>query len=121
MWQCKLDKICFWWFVLRICCKPYVWFANLLETCLLLPLLESMHALLKFAHMRDVFVCNLVAIIKVCQGDLYNMYLEQNSNFTAYIFWAFKSLLECKHENIHMKSILNLNFGFQHLAFELNG
>ncbi len=47
-----------------------------------LPLLEFVHALIKFAQMWDVFVCDLVAVIKVCQGDMYNIYLEQNLNFT---------------------------------------
>jgi len=57
-------------------------------------------------------MCNLAIVIKVCQGDLYNMYLEQSSNFTIDTFWAFKSLLECKHENIHTKWIHDLNFRF---------
>jgi hypothetical protein len=80
-------------------------FQTLLGLAYILPLLESMHALIKFAHMRIIFVCDLVVVIKVCQGDIYNMYLEQNSNFTTDIFWAFKSLLEFKHENIHLKWI----------------
>jgi hypothetical protein len=33
-----------------------------------------MHALIKFAQFRDVFVYDLVATIKVCRGDVYNMY-----------------------------------------------
>jgi hypothetical protein len=70
-----------------------------------------MHALFKFARMRDVFVCDLVVTIKVYQGDLYNMYYEQFSNFIASPFWAFKSLFECKYENIQIKWILDLNFG----------
>jgi hypothetical protein len=74
-----------------------------------------------FAYMWDVFVCDLVATIKVYQCDLYNMYLEQSLNFTTNTFWALKSLFECKHENIHMKWIPNLNSRFQHLAFEVNG
>jgi hypothetical protein len=32
----------------------------------ILPLLESMHALIKFAQFKNVFVCDLVATIKVC-------------------------------------------------------
>jgi hypothetical protein len=67
--------------------------------------------------MWDVFMCDLVVAIKVCQDDLYNMYLE----FIVDTFWAFKSLLDCKHENIHMKWILDLNYGLQHFAFEVNG
>ncbi len=66
-----------------------------------------------------MFIYDLMAIIKVCQGDLYNMYLEQSSNFIKNIFSVFKSLLGCKHINIHMKWILDFNFGLQHLAFEV--
>jgi hypothetical protein len=79
------------------------------------------HALIKFAQIRDVFVCDLMAAIKVCQGDLCNMYLEQSSNFMTNTFWVFKSLLECKHGNIHMKWILDFNFGLQRLAFKVHG
>ncbi len=92
----------------------------LLGLACILSLLELVHVFIKFVQMKDVFMCNLMVIIKVCQGDLYNMYLEQTSNFIANIFWAFKSLLECKHENIQMKWIPNLNSRVQHLAFEVN-
>jgi hypothetical protein len=45
----------------------------LLEFGCILPLL-NMHVFIKFAKMKDVFVCNLVDAIKVYYGDLYNMY-----------------------------------------------
>jgi hypothetical protein len=35
-------------------------------------------------------MCNLVVPTKVYEGDLYNMYLEQNLNFTTNTFWAQK-------------------------------
>jgi hypothetical protein len=50
--------------------------------------------------MRDVYVCDMVAAIKVCQGDIFMMDSDQTSKFTTNNFWAFKSLLEFKHENI---------------------
>jgi hypothetical protein len=49
-----------------------------------------MHAFKKIAQMKDVFVCNLVVDIKVYQGDLYNMYLEQTSTFTMDTFMGFQ-------------------------------
>jgi len=61
-----------------------------------------MHALHKFAQVKNVFVCDLVAIIKVYKSDIYNMYHDPTSNFIIDNFWALKSLLEFKHENIHM-------------------
>jgi hypothetical protein len=85
------------------------------------PLLDSVHALIKFAQSRDVFVCDLVVSIKDCQGDVHNMYCDSTSKFTIDSFWAFKSLLELKHENIHMCWIVDAKSRIPHLAFELNG
>jgi hypothetical protein len=62
-----------------------------------------------------------VSTIKVCQGDVYSMYCDQTSKFTIGSFWAFESLLELKHENIHTCWIVDAKFGIPHLAFELNG
>jgi len=87
----------------------------------ILPLLEFMHALIKFAQSRNVFVCDLVATIKVCQGDVYSMYYDQTSKFTINNFWAFKSLWEFKHDNIHMRWIIGAKSRIPHLDFELNG
>jgi hypothetical protein len=72
----------------------------LLGFACILPLLEYVHAFIKFAQMKDVYVCDLVATIKAFQGDIYMMYSDQTSKFTKYNFWTLKSLLELKHENI---------------------
>jgi mannosyltransferase OCH1-like enzyme len=80
----------------------------------ILPLLEFVHVLIKFVWSKDVFVCDLVATIKVYQGDVYNMYCDQISKLTNDSFWAFKSWLELKHENIHMRWIVDVNFGIPH-------
>jgi hypothetical protein len=93
----------------------------LLGLACILPLLESMHVLIKFAQSKDVFVCDLVVPIKDCQGDFYNMYCDLTSKFTTDSFWAFESLLELKHGNIHMRWIVDAKSGIPHLAFELNG
>jgi len=59
----------------------------LLGFACILPLLESMHALIKFAQFKNVYVCHLV-----CQGDVYNIYCDHTSKFTIDSFWVFKSL-----------------------------
>jgi hypothetical protein len=51
------------------------------ELACILPLLKFVHVLIKFAHMQNIFVCDLVVVIKVYQGDLYNMYCDQISKF----------------------------------------
>jgi hypothetical protein len=97
----------------------YVHLCNLhilLGFAYILSLLESVHALIKFAQFRNVYVCDLV-----CQGDVYSMYWDQTSKFTADSFWVLKSLLKLKHENIHMHWIVDAKFKIPHLAFKLNG
>jgi hypothetical protein len=42
----------------------------------LLPLLEAVNALIKFAQRRDVFICDFVATVEICQVDLYMMYSD---------------------------------------------
>ncbi len=38
-----------------------------LKLACILPLLESMHAIIKFAQMWDLFMCDLVVVIKVAK------------------------------------------------------
>jgi hypothetical protein len=53
----------------------------LLGLSCLLPLLEVMHALIKFAQGRDIFICDFVTIVKNCQANLYMMYSNPSSNY----------------------------------------
>ncbi len=52
--------------------------------------------------MLDIFVCDLVVVMKVYQGDLYNMYCDQTSKFVVDSFWYFKYLFDCKHDYIQL-------------------
>jgi hypothetical protein len=47
----------------------------------LLPLLEAMNALIKFAQGRDTFIYGFVATIKSFQVNLYMMYSNQHEHF----------------------------------------
>ncbi len=93
----------------------------LLVLACILHLLKFVHAFVKFAQVQDMFVCDLVVAVKVCQVDLFNMYCDQNSKFFANNLWTFKSLLECKHESIWMQWVLDANTRVCHLAFDVFG
>jgi len=85
--------------------------------CALLPLLESIDTLVNFAQKRDVYICDFVAAVKVCQGDLHRMYEDYGTAFNCDEFWSFKNLLECSHEQIHIKWITDLNDDSAMLTF----
>jgi hypothetical protein len=71
--------------------------------CCLIVLLEIIDFLVQFAQQHDVFICNLMALVKICQGKLYTLYNDGNSSFSSDEFMAFKSLLDLIHDHIHMK------------------
>ncbi len=42
----------------------------------ILPSLENLDVFIKFAQMQDIFVYDLVVNVKVCQGHVYNKYVD---------------------------------------------
>jgi hypothetical protein len=63
--------------------------ANLVNLCdvgtilglpYVLPMLESVSALMKFVQTRDVFVCDYIATIKIYQANLYKMYNDPTTS-----------------------------------------
>jgi hypothetical protein len=43
----------------------------LLKLNVVMPLLEVVHSLIRFTKLRDVFVCDFIAMVKICDGDVY--------------------------------------------------
>jgi len=81
----------------------------MLGMCTLLPLLDSIDKLVNFSQKCDIYICDFVAIVKVCQVDLYRLYKDKGTSYSSDEFWSFNNLLECNHEQIHVKWITNLN------------
>jgi hypothetical protein len=75
---------------------------------------------MQFAQHRDVFICDIMVVIKVYHGQLYYLYNDGNSSFSSDEFWAFKGLLDYSL-HIHMKWVTNLNDSNEQLAFIVNG
>jgi hypothetical protein len=64
-----------------------------------MPLLEAMHALIKFAHAPDCFVYDFIIFVNMCCVKLYNMYYNMEKK---YIYEQFKVFLDL-HEGIYDK------------------
>jgi hypothetical protein len=57
-----------------------------------LPMLESVNALMKFAQVRDIFICDYneyIVTVKICQVDLYKMYSDPTTSFQHENFLEF--------------------------------
>jgi hypothetical protein len=88
-------------------------------TCFL-PLLETVHYLVKFSQQRDIFICDYLGAVKVCQGQLYTLYSDPQTCFRSDAFREMTDLLGCRHGTISMvweTSVLDLNESGEHLAF----
>jgi hypothetical protein len=94
---------------------------TLLGMCALLPLLEAIDTLVMFAQKRDVYVCDFIAAVKVCQASLYRMYEDRGTSFSTDEFWNFNNLLDCSHEQIQIKWMCDLNDNTAVLTFICHG
>ena len=87
----------------------------------LLLLLAAVDNLVTFAQKRDVFICDFIAAVKICQASLHSMYQDPATCFSTDEFWAIQNLLDCSHEQIHLKWITDLNDSSAILVFVCQG
>jgi hypothetical protein len=66
-------------------------------------------------------VCDLIVAVKICEGQFYSFYIDLKLKYTQDEFFAFKGLLDCHHQSIHMKWVANLNLEEENLAFLCGG
>jgi hypothetical protein len=81
----------------------------MLEMCRIKPLLESIDFFVQFAQQCGGFICDLVIEIKIYHVQHCYLYNDGGSSFFNDELWTFKGLLDCSHDNIHMKWVTNLN------------
>jgi len=63
----------------------------LLGLNVIMPLLHALHSLIKFAQLH-VFMCNFIAMVKICERDIYLMYHDIHSSFQGDVFMNFQAL-----------------------------
>jgi hypothetical protein len=48
--------------------------------------LESINSLVKFAQLHNVFVCDFVVVMKICQDDFHKLYVDLVMAFNGDLF-----------------------------------
>jgi len=61
-----------------------------------------------------------VATTKVCEGEIYELYIDLNTRFKFDVFEGYKILLNVKHDSIIMWWMIDLNMGIEQLAIDVN-
>jgi len=94
----------------------------LLGIITMLPLMERIGSLSKFAQRQNVFICDFIVTMKVYQDQHYKLYSNNNIVFTSDEFWSLNGLMVCNHQQIHVKWVIDYNCDvIKHLVFVLNG
>ena len=65
----------------RLNCDLLCDVSTLLALPCLLPLLESVNSLIKYAQSSHVYVSDYIAAVRICQAELYMMYVDTESSF----------------------------------------
>jgi hypothetical protein len=58
----------------------------LLGLACILSMLEALNYLLKFSQQTTYFVCDMVAVVKLCQADLYSWYVDSDTAYATDVF-----------------------------------
>jgi hypothetical protein len=62
-----------------------------------------------FVQQGDNFICDFVAVLKICKEQLYSLYVNKGTSFKRDEFWTFSELLDCLHKFAHLCWVANLN------------
>jgi hypothetical protein len=118
-WFCMFHPMCNMLFcfvvmsiliILSLLCNIHL----VLGLACVLMLIETMQSLLKFAQMRNIFICDFIVVMNV-----YMLYCDAMSSFQSDAFWSFHGLLRLNHQQTtNLKWIIDYNIDSnEHIAF----
>jgi hypothetical protein len=73
----------------------------------IIPMLEFVQALCKFAQNKDIFICKFVVVVKECEVQLYQTYCDQHTIYGQKEFGLFLDTLEHSNDVLHHDFLLD--------------
>lgn len=83
----------------------------ILRLSCIIPLFECVHALIKIAYRKNIFVCNFVDFVKIVQQKFYQFYCDPYVKFEDLTFNDFNVVEILTNNNLSMDWFSNLNGG----------
>jgi len=77
----------------------------------ILPMLECVHALIKIAQNKNVFMCNFVEFVKLTQHELYCLYCDPYAKYEDMTFDEFNSIQTLTNHTLLLSLFSYLNGG----------
>jgi hypothetical protein len=78
-------------------------FDVLLSLACILFLLRTIHSLNKFHQGNDNFICDFVSVIKICQTQMYSLFVNLVTKFQVEMCHEYHALLDCSLESITLE------------------
>jgi hypothetical protein len=75
----------------------------------------------KLTQSHDVFILDYVVVVKICQVDLYMMYVDPETSLQKQHFQKFCDVVEDCSYTITQEWVIDLNTGSESLAFRICG
>jgi len=66
----------------------------------IMPLLEVVHSLIKFTWLHDVFMCDFIMAMKICEGDVYQINCDNHFYFQGDVFGNIYAIIYFTHESM---------------------
>jgi hypothetical protein len=94
---------------------------NMVTLPCFLPMLNSANSLIKFAHNPACYIVDFISAVKMCQADLYRLYIDPAFAFHGEEFNTFRSLADDTSMVIEQDWFLCYNREEDHLVFKIGG
>jgi hypothetical protein len=94
---------------------------NMLTLPCLMPMLHSVNSLIKFAQSPACYIVDFISAVKICQGDLYRLYVDPTFAFHGEEFSTFRSLADDTSMVIEQDWLFCYNREEDHLVFRVAG
>ena len=87
----------------------------------ILSMLEALNYLIKFSQQTTCFVCDMVAVVKLCQADLYSWYVDSDTAYSANVFHKFRDISNDTSEVFSHEWKDDMNLGAETLSMRVGG
>ena len=94
---------------------------NMLTLPCLMPMLHSVNSLIKFAQSPACYIVDFISAVKICEGDLYRLYVDPAFAFHGEEFNTFRSLADDTSMVIEQDWLFCYNREEDHLVFKIAG
>jgi hypothetical protein len=85
--------------------------------CIIL-MLECIQGLFKFAQTQDAFICDFVAIVKSCQGDLYRMHCNEKTRYGHNVFGQNLDIVDHRNDVLDHVWVTKPSLGIEYGTFQ---